>query len=101
MVDRGVHVNEPTFLFFRALEVQAQKVLPKHLAKSQDAKEALIKAVMDDEDVGFTWDIVATTQMKGTMGANPQRQTSLITFAITILVSANRHATCTLLHAPT
>ena len=47
-------------MFFRALEVQTQRVLPKHLGKSQDSKEALIKSVMSDEDVEFTWDMLAT-----------------------------------------
>ena len=54
-----MHVNEPTFMFFRALEVQTQKVLPKHLAKSQESKDEFIKAVTEDEDVGFTWDMLA------------------------------------------
>jgi hypothetical protein len=61
-VDRGglLHVNDPTFMFFRALEIRTQKVLPKHLAINQNSKEDLIKAVIDDEDVGFTWDMLTT-----------------------------------------
>ena len=60
--DRGglFHVNDSTFLFFRALEVQTQRLLPQHLAKSKDSKEALVKAVINDEDVGFTWDMLST-----------------------------------------
>ena len=48
-----MQVNNLTFMFFRALEVKTQKVLPQHLATVQESKskEALIKLIMDDEDV--------------------------------------------------
>ena len=40
--------------------MQTQRLLPQHLAKSKGSKEALVKVVINDEDVGFTWDMLST-----------------------------------------
>lgn len=36
-----------------------QRILPKHLARNQDSKDMLIEALVSDEGVGFTWDMLA------------------------------------------
>ena len=62
MVDRGglFNVCESTFLFFRAVEVATQAVLPRHLQNpSGSSKESLHYTIIADEDVQFYWSMVS------------------------------------------
>lgn len=63
-IDRGglFHVNDATFLFFCAVEIQTQHHLPSHLRQSTDhrkSKESLIQAISSDKDVLSTWNTMA------------------------------------------
>lgn len=56
------HVNDATFLFFCAVEIQTQHHLPSHLRQSTDhlkSKESLIQAISSDKDVLSTWNTLA------------------------------------------
>ena len=61
-VDRGglFHIHDPTFLFFRAVEMVTQAFLPKHLRNpSGNRKDGLQQKITEDEDVQFYWSMVS------------------------------------------
>ena len=54
-VDRGglLHVNDGTYEFFKAVELQTRQLLPEHLKNPSPVKETLIQGIKEDEDVQF------------------------------------------------
>lgn len=61
-IDRGglFQVSEPTFLFFRAVELATQAALPHHLQPSSgSSKGSLHDKIISDEDVQFYWTMVS------------------------------------------
>lgn len=60
-VDRGglFHVNDNSYLFFRALELMTRKVLPLHLKNPLKTKELLIEDLLCDEDIQFHWSMLS------------------------------------------
>ena len=61
-VDRGglFHNNDPTFFFFRAVEMATQALLPKNLQNpSGNRKDGLQQKITKDEDVQFYWCMVS------------------------------------------
>ena len=55
-------ISDSTFMFFKAVEVKTQELLPEHLSRSSHAhanKDTLIKAITDDDNVQFYWCILA------------------------------------------
>ena len=60
-VDRGglFHINTSSFLFFRALEVGTQALLPHHLSNPCNSADSLKQKNSEDEDVHFYWSMVS------------------------------------------
>lgn len=58
-VDRGglFHINDPTFFFFRSVEMATQALLPNHLRNSSTI--SLQQKITKDEDVQFYWSMVS------------------------------------------
>lgn len=57
LVNRGglFQVNEPTYLFYRAVEVKTRVYLPQHLSKPHGGKGTLISSIKDDSAVQNRW----------------------------------------------
>lgn len=62
-VDRGglFYINDDTFSFFKAIEIQTQECLAPHLRSrsSSDSKKELLTKIASDAEVQFWWAIVA------------------------------------------
>lgn len=60
-VDRGglFHISDSTFLFFRAVELATQALLPNHLCSSKTSTKSLHDKIIADEDVQFYWSMVS------------------------------------------
>ena len=62
-IDRGglFHISDDTFCFFKAIEIKTQECLPGHLRSqsSDESKDSLLKAVVDDQDVPCYWHMLA------------------------------------------
>ena len=59
-IDRGglFYINDATLIFFRAVEIRTQELLPDFLVSSKE-KETLVRAIMDDEDVQECWSVLS------------------------------------------
>ena len=59
-IDRGglLHVNDGTYEFFKAVELQTRQLLPEHLKNPSLVKETLIQRIKEDEDVQFQWSML-------------------------------------------
>ena len=57
LVNRGglFQVNEPTYLFYRAVEAKTRIYLPQYLSKSHGVKGTLISSIKDDTAVQTRW----------------------------------------------
>ena len=62
-IDRGglFHISDDTFCFFKAIEIKTQECLPGHFRSqsSDNSKDSLLKAVIDDQDVQCYWHMLA------------------------------------------
>ena len=60
-VDRGglFHINTSSFLFFRAIEVATQALLPSHLRNPRSSTDSLLEKIIENEDVRFYWSMVS------------------------------------------
>ena len=61
-INRGklYHVHDNAFLFFRAVEVKTQQLLPGHLQQPSSKKEDLLQKITSDRLVLSSWDVIAT-----------------------------------------
>lgn len=61
MVNRGglFEISDRTYLFFKTLEVQTQRLLPGHLRKATSSKDELIDAIASEENVDMMWSMLA------------------------------------------
>ena len=57
LTDRGghFHINNATYLFFKAVERETRLCLPHHLKSSPSTDNAIFKKIKDNEDVLFHW----------------------------------------------
>ena len=60
-VDRGglFQINTSSFLFFRAVEVATQAILPSHLCNRHSSTDSLLEKIIENEDVRFYWSMVS------------------------------------------
>lgn len=62
LVGRGglFEVSDTTFLFFKSIEVQIQRLLPEHLWNPTSSKEQLVGSIVNEENVNILWSVLAT-----------------------------------------
>lgn len=64
-VDRGglFHVNDTTYILFKAIELKTKEVLPEHLLSRSAKKEDLVTKIVGDADVQQHWCMAAVDIM--------------------------------------
>lgn len=55
----GLFEIDATFLFFKAVEVRTQNILPHHLQHATQTRQKLVESIMEEEDVQTFWSMLS------------------------------------------